>query len=1129
MLPRNPHCNINTLPNGLTYYIQSNPNPAGRVVLRLVVKKGSMHESESQRGLAHFLEHCAFRATKNYPDGKLIHYLQSLGSAFGPDVNAATSLTHTIYKLTVPTTPTTSADDVNKKDFCSHSNNNNNNSLYEALKVLAEWAYRIRISQDDVDAERNIILEEWRGRQGSSQRMLHTYWDKIFGTTKWSKRMPIGLVNIIKSCTANDIQEFYSKHYDPKHMALIIVGDFGNTSLSGRSNIDSNIDIAKIENMIKDIFLLPRHQKYKFKPSLTEQFVYPDHKKTVLCIAEDKEYRRTNMSLEYFHPIQHANTIDFLKNELYKRVVTSALDNRLRQLVKNMVEFQDEPTSLIEVKSAILTGGVSLNSIVPGLNRLSITLRLSEATGSQVYGINVLAREMIRLNSFGFTENEVEIGKRKWISTFKAQKNNVNQLTSNSIVSDCIEHFLSDFKSIFAGTEMELDLSLQEMRKVSVSDVNEYVKRLFPLPNFSIHSQLPSTKSIASDGTFQAFTIQRGINGNDAKFDELQLHDLWYDALNYYAVLASKNKLSSWPEDDKLFVRRKSTGKDTVFVENIKKEIVDAGTADGNGAISLISKSQKQMLLNNKGSVIGKKYLPRSDAHEWTLSNGINIIWKRTNYQKEKFSFQGFCLGGKTGLNAQDDVVFGFLDDVATESGLGDFNGNYINNLSHTNTRVNTQSHLLFKGIGGSGMNNENAELLFEMLYLKFTNQPFDEKVLTNITGRYKQLLSSSEKSAEYEFLQYIKREMYGNVPAFQELSVDKINKFVSLGNMQSLFKQEFIDNSNQFTFSFCGDLPTDEIFEEYVVTYLGQLTGGDKNIARKKQLECMPKQIDVILPTKIEIHKSMRRVLTDKCDVMIVFNIELPDQNKTVEFATMSKCFSHIATTELRKEIREKRSGVYNISMDVDYSSLAKHALFIVQFSCNPENSDELVQHVHSVLEKIKSGEAIEPEDVKTMKTIMTKQHELRLKNNSNWLFWLLDSKKMEKYLSLMNIDSKNHKNNDAIGKKKGDWLDNHLYERHKGHVDYVNSVDKRRLVHFASSFLDMKHYRVFMLLPKDKMAPTSVRKASGVLDVVNQRQQLPISSLAIDESSDKSVNLVIERTNSNTSNNSDEGNLKQ
>ena len=110
------------------------------------------------------------------------------------------------------------------------------------------------------------------------------------------------------------------------------------------------------------------------------------------------------------------------------------------------------------------------------------------------------------------------------------------------------------------------------------------------------------------------------------------------------------------------------------------------------------------------------------------------ILWKRTNYQRNSV-FRDFILGGKTGLNAQDNVVFGFLDDVATESGLGDFNGNFINNLKHTNTRVNTQSHLLFKGIGGSGMNNENAELLFEMLYLKFTNQPFDEKFLLTSQG----------------------------------------------------------------------------------------------------------------------------------------------------------------------------------------------------------------------------------------------------------------------------------------------------------------------------------------------------------------------------------------------------------
>ena len=1087
MLPSNPNCKINTLPNGLTTYIQHNDTPKNRVVLRLVVKKGSMQEDENERGLAHFLEHCAFRATENYPDGQLIHYLQSLGSAFGPDVNAATSLTHTIYKLTIPTTT---------KDDTS--------SLREALKVLAEWAFRIRIAQKDVEAERNVIMEEWRGRQGASNRMLYAYWNKIFDKTKWSKRMPIGLVEIIQNCTASDIQTFYNKHYEPKHMGLVIVGDFKSIS----SSTESLNVINDIENMIKELFLTPKKPtEHIVKPFLTEKFPFPHHNSPVICVVEDTEYRRANMSLEYFDPIQPVNNMDFLKKELHKRVVTSALDNRLRLIVKNMVEFKNDNLST-ELKNTILTAGVSLNSVVPGLNRFSITLRLSEAHGSQKFGVNVLAREVIRLISHGFTQEEIDIAKRKWISAFKAQKNNVNQLTSNSIVSDCVEHFLSDFQSIFAGTETELNLSLEEMNKVMASDINTYVQELFPLPNFNNYdNDNNDTKDMSSTipGKFQALTIQRGVTSNDTKFDESQLRHLWYDSLKHYHSMLLNDQLERWPEENK---------NNSSYDENNMKTTDEIKSNDGK--ISLLSKEQKRILISNKGSIVNKKYLKSSDAYEWTLSNGIKIIWKRTDFQKEKFSFQGFCLGGKSGLSEEDHVVFGFIDDVATESGLGEFNGNYINNLSHTNTRVNTQQHLLFKGIGGSGMNNENAELLFQMLYLKLTNQPFDGRVLENVTGRYKQLLSSSEKSAEYEFLQSIKRTMYGDdVPAFQELTVDKINKFVSLENMKSLFEQEFMNNNDQFTFSFCGDLPDNDVFEEYVMTYLGQFNGTHKGKKsnEKKQGKCIPTQIDILPPKEIEVHKSMKRALTDKCDAMVVFNMEVPSQNETVEFASMAKVFAHIATTKLRKEIRENRSGVYNIVMDVDYSSLAKHALFIVQFSCDPENSDELVEHVHVVLKKLLTGNFIEEEDIQTTKTILTKQHELRLKNNSNWLFWLLDSKKMENYVSILKND---HLTSDSDDQE---WLEKHLYKRHQGHIDFINNVTKEHILSFSNSLLDLKKYRVFLLLPKGKMKVGGIER-QGIHDVIDNTdsKQMPLSSLAIEEQTnvDEKVGstLCVEKT---------------
>ena len=68
------------------------------------------------------------------------------------------------------------------------------NGLYEGLKVLSEWAYRIRVAKEDVEAERNIILEEGRGRQGSSKRMLDTYWEKIFTPQNGVNACQLGLL-----------------------------------------------------------------------------------------------------------------------------------------------------------------------------------------------------------------------------------------------------------------------------------------------------------------------------------------------------------------------------------------------------------------------------------------------------------------------------------------------------------------------------------------------------------------------------------------------------------------------------------------------------------------------------------------------------------------------------------------------------------------------------------------------------------------------------------------------------------------------------------------------------------------------------------------------------------------------
>ena len=51
---------------GTSYYVRSNKKPENRCELRLIVSAGSVLEEEQQRGVAHIVEHLAFRATEKY-------------------------------------------------------------------------------------------------------------------------------------------------------------------------------------------------------------------------------------------------------------------------------------------------------------------------------------------------------------------------------------------------------------------------------------------------------------------------------------------------------------------------------------------------------------------------------------------------------------------------------------------------------------------------------------------------------------------------------------------------------------------------------------------------------------------------------------------------------------------------------------------------------------------------------------------------------------------------------------------------------------------------------------------------------------------------------------------------------
>lgn len=211
-LPQCPTTARGELPNGLSYFVRSCAKPAGRAVLRLVFRVGSLAEEEDQLGLAHFVEHCAFLKLKSFGKGELISFIESTGARFGADLNAHTSWSETVYKLNVPI-----------------DGDDGDELLAKSFRVLSEWASGVLIEDEVVETERTVIEEEWRGSLGVGSRIFRQWIDAVFSHERLASRLPIGgtgSASSMKCVTSGDAQrlrDFYTANYRPELAAVVAV------------------------------------------------------------------------------------------------------------------------------------------------------------------------------------------------------------------------------------------------------------------------------------------------------------------------------------------------------------------------------------------------------------------------------------------------------------------------------------------------------------------------------------------------------------------------------------------------------------------------------------------------------------------------------------------------------------------------------------------------------------------------------------------------------------------------------------------------------------------------------------------------------------------------------------------
>lgn len=423
-IPTDPSVRMGTLSNGMKYYIKKNTLPEKKVDFRLAINAGSILEDENQRGLAHFMEHMNFNGTKNFPDNKLVDFLQSIGVKFGQHLNAYTSFDETVYMLPVP---------LDKPG-----------NLDAGLKVMEDWAFNATLSDEQINKERGVVLEELRLGLGADKRMMDKYLPKMLYNSQYANRLPIGTKEVLQNFKPDVIRKFHQDWYRPDLMAIVVVGD---------------INVDEVEKKIKDNF---SRYKNPSKPKDRKSFDLPNHKETLVAIETDPD--ATSSRVQFIMKDSEAYkpdvTIEQYNQSLIEGLTTTMLNNRLRELINST----NPPFTF----GSVYHGGTYARS-KEAFQGFAMT-----KDGDQLNALKVLLEEVERAKRFGFTQTELDRARSQMLSNLERSYNNRDKTESDMLVDEYVRNFLE--QEPMPGIAWEYEDSKKFLPTVTLAQTNNVIK-----------------------------------------------------------------------------------------------------------------------------------------------------------------------------------------------------------------------------------------------------------------------------------------------------------------------------------------------------------------------------------------------------------------------------------------------------------------------------------------------------------------------------------------------------------------------------------------------------------------------------------------------------------------------------
>ena len=360
-------------------------------------------------------------------------------------------------------------------------------------------------------------------------------------------------------------------------------------------------------------------------------------------------------------------------------------------------------------------------------------------------------------------------------------------------------------------------------------------------------------------------------------------------------------------------------------------------------------------------------------AKEFTLSNGVRVIIKPTDFKDDEVRFTATSFGGNSLMDDRDVATFRVLDEVATVGGVGNFSRVNLNKaLAGKQARVGSSVSTTTEGINGNG-SPRDLETIMQLIYLYATAPRYDQEAFDSWRERQRAQLENMAVNPMKAFTDSLNIKLYGIQPRVNPMTIEDLSK-IDYQKAIDLYKERFKDMSD-FTFTFVGNID-EATFIPLMEQYLGALP----SINRTE----MYKDVNVRPLTGTRQSHFNREMQTVKASVVTVLTGKA---DYTPENRLKFTIFGQILDMVYIDEIREKEGGTYGVAVQPSFERYPEgNFSVLIYFDTEVEQADHLLSIVYRELERLVQ-EGPNQEHFDKVIAFLLKDTEEKRRDNATWL----------------------------------------------------------------------------------------------------------------------------------------------